>query len=354
MSGKQSLMTADEQHTWRGGSLRKAIAVILLAFVAFLLWQLRHVLVIAFASVVIATLLVGAGGLVRRVSPLGHRAAVTVAGLTIVLAIALILWAAWPQLSMQSSNLLEQLNSSLSYLRQQTGLDMPDSLSDLLDSSGGLASSIWQNVTALAGTVLSAMTGLILVIMAGVFLAVDPRLYRDGLLLLVPRRQHERFRSALDRSGRGLRLWLLAKLISMSIIGVLVGVGAWMIGLPSPLALGLVAALLEFVPLIGPFLGAIPGLLIAFSQGWNSLLWALLLYALVQQLESNLITPAVLRKAVSVPPALFMLSVLCMGSLFGVIGVILSGPLTVTAFVLIRAIYVEDVLGEKLEKKRGV
>ena len=354
MNSNRPSVQAGEQNAWRGGSLRKAIAVILVACFAFLLWQLRHVLVVAFAAVVIATLLVGAGGLARRLLPLGHRAAVTAAGLTIMAAIGLILWAAWPQLSAQSVNLLEQLNSSLSYLREQTGLDMPESLSELLDSSGGLLSSIWHNVTALAGTLLSAVTGLILVVMAGVFLAVDPKLYRDGLVLLVPEPHHDQFRSALDRSGRGLRLWLLAKLISMSIIGVLVGLGAWAIGLPSPLALGLVAGLLEFVPLIGPFLGAIPGLLIAFSQGWSSLVWAMLLYALVQQLESNLITPAVLRKAVSVPPALFMLSVLAMGSLFGVVGVILSGPLTVTAFVLVRAIYIEDILGEEVVKTRGV
>lgn len=354
MKSNGSKSAADKPDSWSGQPFQKAAAFILLAAFAFLLWHLRHVLVVAFAAIVVATLLVGAGGLVRRVTPLGHRSAVTVAGLGIAAALGALVWIAWPQLSSQSANLLQQLNDSLAYLRNETGLDMPDSLAELMDSSGGLLSSIWQNVTALAGTILSAVTGLILVIVSGAFLAADPRLYREGLVLLVPPQRHEQARSALNRSGRGLTLWLVGKLVSMALIGVLVGLGAWAIGLPSPLALGMVAGLLEFVPFIGPFIGAVPGLLLAFSQGSTTLLWALLLYVAVQQLESNLITPAVLQKAVSVPPALFMLSALCMGSLFGVIGVVLSGPLTVAAFVLVRAIYVEDILGEELNKSRGV
>ena len=75
---------------------------------------------------------------------------------------------------------------------------------------------------------------------------------------------------------------------------------------------------------------------------------------MVQQLESNVITPNVQRQAVSVPPALFMLSVLAMGTLFGVVGVVLSGPLTVAAFVLIRSIYLEGALGEELESSKGI
>lgn len=354
MKSPQSTASEIKRQSVAGRQIRTTAVIIIFACLAFLLWQLRHVLVIAFAAIVIATLLVGAGALLQRFTPLTHRWAVAVAGLIIAAALALTVWLAWPQLSTQSSNLFQQLNASLTMLQDQTGMAMPDSLSELMNSSGGLLNSIWQNVTALAGTIVSAVTGLILVILAGAFLAADPRLYRDGLVLLVPPHFHEQAKSALSRSGRGLTLWLMGKLISMSIIGVLVGIGAWAIGLPSPLALGLVAGLLEFLPLIGPFLGAIPGLLLAFSQDGTTFLWAPLLYTAIQQLESNLITPAVLQEAVSVPPALFMLSVLCMGTLFGVMGVILSGPLTVAVFVLVRAIYVEDILGEELEKTRGV
>ena len=100
--------------------------------------------------------------------------------------------------------------------------------------------------------------------------------------------------------------------------------------------------------------GAIPGLLVASAQGVDTLFWTVLLYLAVQQIESNLITPLVQREVVSVPPALFMLSVVAMGALFGVVGVLLAGPLTVAAYALVRALYVEGVLDEEIDSSRGV
>lgn len=334
--------------------IHKAITVVVLAVLVFLFWQLRHVLVVACAAVVIATLLVSAGDFLRRFTPLSHSHAVSIGGVFVWALLSLTIWATWPQIMAQSSNLLEQLGTSLTALQDRTGINLPDSLAEMPDSAAGMMGSVWNNITALAGTLLSAIAGLILVVAAGTFLAIDPSLYRDGLVQLLPKPQHQLARSALDRTGRGLKLWLIGKLISMAIIGVLVGLGAWAIGLPAPFALGVVAALLEFLPLIGPVLGAIPGLLIAFSQGWTVFFWALALYVVVQQLESNVITPSVLQRAVAVPPALFLFSVLGMGTLFGTLGVILSGPLTVIVFVLVRALYVEDILGQDLDAKNGI
>lgn len=347
-------VTGPAKHLSYGEFVRRCVTAVVIAALAFLAWQLRHMVVVAFAAVVVAAILAGAGQLVRKALPVGHGTAVAGAGVAILFLLGVVGWFIWPQVQTQSSELLTRVPQALDALEQRFGIDLPESISDIGLGSDGLFGRIWGDVFSMAGTVFSALTGLVLVVVAGAFLASSPSLYRDGMILLVPREKHARAREALNRTGRGLELFLVGQIISMSIVGTLVGLGAWALGLPSPLALGLVAFLTEFIPLIGPIIGAVPGLLLASTMGWSTFLWALLLYVAVQQVESNLITPLVQRHMVTVPPALFMLSVVAMGALFGVVGVILAGPLTVALFVLVRTLYVEGALDETLDHENGV
>jgi predicted PurR-regulated permease PerM len=149
--------------------------------------------------------------------------------------------------------------------------------------------------------------------------------------------------------GGALRLWLLGQLASMVIVGVLTGVGLWLVGLPSPFVLGLLAGLAEFVPIIGPILAAIPGLVLALSYGTEMVVWVLAVYVIVQQIESYVILPVVQRKAVSLPPALTLFAVVAMGVLFGPLGLLFATPLTVVAFVLVKKLYLVDALHERTE-----
>lgn len=337
-----------------GDFARKCVIAVLVASLAFLFWQLRHTLVIGFAAIVVAALLVAAGELVRRLVPVSHRMGVSIAVVVILLLLGGLGWFTWPQIRTQSSDLLQRVPEAIRMLEDRYGISLPDSLGELSEIQNTIFGRIWRDVLSMAGTVASVLTGVVLVVVAGVFLANKPSLYSEGVVLLVPPAQHRRARIALERTGHGLKLWLLAQLLSMSIVGALVGLGAWWLGLPAPLALALIAFLTEFVPLAGPVAGAIPGLLVASAQGVDTLFWTVLLYLAVQQIESNLITPLVQREVVSVPPALFMLSVVAMGALFGVVGVLLAGPLTVAAYALVRALYVEGVLDEEIDSSRGV
>lgn len=198
-------------------------------------------------------------------------------------------------------------------------------------------------------TLVDAATGLILIVIGGVFLAADPGLYRRGAVMLLPKRHHARIDDALLTCGGALRLWLVAELIAMAIVGVLAGLGTWAIGLPAPLALGLFAGLTEFVPVVGPILGAVPALLLALTQGSSAVLWTLLLFLAIQQLESNVITPLLQRRMVTIPPALLLFVVLALWLLFGALGVIFGAPLTVVGYVLVKKLYVRQTLGESTE-----
>jgi predicted PurR-regulated permease PerM len=133
--------------------------------------------------------------------------------------------------------------------------------------------------------------------------------------------------------------WLLGRLVSMTVVGIATGLGLWLLGMPMALSLALLAALLVFIPNLGPILAAIPALLVALSEG---MFWPVLaLYLLIQAVESNVITPLVDRQSVKLPPALLLSAQITMGLIAGVLGLILAAPLTVLATVLIKRLYVD-------------
>jgi predicted PurR-regulated permease PerM len=186
------------------------------------------------------------------------------------------------------------------------------------------------------------VTDLVLVIIAGVYFAAQPSLYRNGLLRLVPEGSRGRLTEALEEAGASLRKWLVGTGLAMIGMGVLIAVGATLLGLPAPMALGLLAGLAEFVPIVGAIVSAIPGLLLAGTKGTDTLLWTLVFYVAAHQFEGHVLIPLIQRRVVSVPPALTLFSVLAFGLLFGPLGVILATPLAVVVMVLVKRLYLHE------------
>jgi predicted PurR-regulated permease PerM len=209
--------------------------------------------------------------------------------------------------------------------------------------------SVSTNLGAFAGRLgritrmsVGVVTDLVLVIIAGVYFAAQPGLYRGGLLRLFPEGPRERLADAMEEVSVSLRKWLVGTGLAMLGMGVLISAGAMILGLPAPLALGLVAGLAEFVPIVGAIVSAIPGLLLAGTQGTETLLWTLVFYVAAHQFEGHVLIPLIQRRVVSVPPALTLFSVLAFGLLFGPLGVILATPLAVTVMVLVKRLYLHE------------
>ena len=125
---------------------------------------------------------------------------------------------------------------------------------------------------------------------------------------------------------------------------MLTGSALAVLGMPLAMSLGVVAGILEFIPVIGPILAAVPGVLLAFSKGPEMALYVTLVYIAVQQIESNVITPLVQRWAVRLPPVIGLLAVVACGLLFGVLGVVFAMPIAVVVMVMVKKLYVEDTL----------
>lgn len=130
-----------------------------------------------------------------------------------------------------------------------------------------LSSDVISKLTLFGATALEVLTNLVLVIIAGVCFAADPATYRWGLVKLFLPSRHRQVHDTIADCGRALHSWLMAELLAMATVAVLVGLGTWIVGLPAPLALALFAGLMEFIPIVGPLLGAVPGLLLALTQG---------------------------------------------------------------------------------------
>jgi predicted PurR-regulated permease PerM len=316
----------------------------------FLAWQLASVFVLVFGAVVVAVLLRSIADPIRDHTPLNDKLSLAAAVVVLVGVLAGSGWLFGATMAAQFGEFSSRLPHSVDDLqRMLAALPFGDRLAAQMENTGdlaaqfkGLAGRIGGYAVSLAG----AVTNLVLVVFAGLFMAIDPGRTRDGLAVLFPRGPREAVREALDASGLALKLWLRGVLIDMAFVGVMTGLGAWLIGLPSPFALAVIAALLDFVPFVGPIASIIPGLLLAIPGGPEKAVWTLLMYIAIQQIEGNVIYPFVQKQAVNLPPVLSLVAVLAFGVLVGPLGVVLATPLLVVLYTATRLLYLRNTLGE--------
>ena len=319
-----------------------------LAAALFVTWSVRQALLLVFGSVVVAVLLLAAATPLERRTGLSRTWSLPLVGLLFLLLGGGAMWLMGSQIRGQVASLIAMLPQAMDVLQQRFGLSLGGGEGGMdLQSIGGMLQNVAGSVFTVGTTVASALSSLVLVIAGGFFLAGSPSLYRAGVVKLFPPSYQPRLDEALRTTGRALHLWLLAQLIAMVMTGTLAGLGTWLLGVPAPLALGLFAGLLEFIPLIGSIGGAVPAVLLALAQDPMLAVWTALLFLVIQQVESNLIMPVVQRQMVDLPPALLLFSVVAVGLLFGITGVLIAAPLTIVIYVLVKMLWVRDALGQE-------
>jgi len=327
-----------------GQFVRRTFLVGLVAGLFAVLWAISEILLLIFAAVLLAVAL---RAMAERLSSHTHasqRWSLLIAGAVLfgLLVVAVFLFGS--HLSAQFQGLVTQLQAVQDTL---TGYLGGEPIRNLLGT--GSVGPLFVRVLSWGTTAMTAVAGLVLVIIAGIYMAISPAVYREGFIKLFPIEWHDRIGTTLDDSASALRLWLGAQMAAMAIVGVLIAVGALLLGIPSPLALGLIFGLSEFVPVVGPIVGAVPVLIVALGEGWELALWALALVIVIQQLESNVVIPLIAGHAVRLPPAVGLFAVIAMGVLFGPLGLVVGYPLAVVCDVAVRRLYVRETLGEDVE-----
>jgi predicted PurR-regulated permease PerM len=327
--------------------LRRLLLVVLVAVAALVAWQLSDVLVLAFGAALLALLLRGLAGALSRGTYIPEAWAVAPVVLALLAVIGAAGWLFGSQIAMQFNLLAADLPQNVA--RFVNGLRATPWGAWFLTQNLNLTSATGQiagRIAAFFGSALRTAAYLAVLLFAAVYFAAQPERYRHGLLRLVPPERRERLAAVLDLTGATLRRWILGQAITMTVVGMLTGIGLWALGVGAPLALGLIAGLFAFIPYVGPLMAAAPGLLMAAAQGPMEVLYAAALYSGVHFVEGNLVTPLVQAEAVELPPVLTIFATLVFGLLLGPIGVLLAAPLTVVLLVAVNALYLEDVLGE--------
>jgi len=371
----------------------QAVGILLgLALALLIIYKAAEVLLLAFGGVLFAVLLRGASSWIHERTKLPMGLALALVVVLLIGSLTAAIYFLSPSLGRQAGELKGTVNKTLVMLQEQVG-DWPfmemlptvdpepataqppserglqgtpprptappeteaesssfrpdaEAMKDLF--SGG--AMLLRRVAGVFSTAFGALAGLLVVLLTGLFFAASPETYRNGFLRLLPVRNRPRIAQVLDEVAHALRWWILGQMISMAVVGTLVTVGLWMLGVPLAPALGLISALCTFVPYLGPIVSAIPGLLIAWSVSPLLLLYAFILYVVVENLEGSVITPLIQQRAVKLPPGLTIGAQMLAGIVWGVLGIIFATPLLAAAMVVVKRLYVEDVLGDSLDK----
>jgi len=336
----------------RGPGLRdftqRMLIVLALVGVAGFLYEAADILLLLFGSVMFSVVLCSASYALSQRTSMRRGWALALVVIVIVLVAGGLLVLFGARITGQVTQLSKTIPSSLARVRDWVaGFSWGPRLisevqnANVANAGGNVLSHALGAVTSL----LVALTDVILIFFSGLYLAFQPDLYLRGVLSLTPPRYRDRMAEVLEALYDALRHWLIGQLVSMLVVGVLFGVALGLIGVPSPIVLGLIAALSEFVPLVGPVVATIPAMLAALSQGTGTVIWVVLAFLVIQQTESNLLVPVVQRRTVHLPPVLALFATVVFGVMFGVGGLLLAVPLVVVLMVAVKMIYVDDILG---------
>jgi predicted PurR-regulated permease PerM len=329
------------------------VAVVLAGLVAYFTID---VILLVFAAVLLAIFLRGLADLVNYGRRLSDTASVLLVSALLVVISAGAVSLLAPDIAGQYRHLRAELPLSwlkiADYLQQfgwgQTILaQLPDNTEIKRRIADVDLSALLSRVGGYFSTTVGAVGNFFVMVLLAVYFASEPKLHTDGLSKIFPVGLRPRVSEVIGAVGATLQWWLLGKLLSMLFIGILTWIGLSVLGVPLALTLGLIAGLLSFIPNFGPIFSAVPAILLAFVDSPIKALYVLILFVVVQLIESNLVTPYIERRTVELPPALTVVAQIMLGVTIGGLGLVLATPILAVVMVLVGKIYIENVLGDK-------
>jgi predicted PurR-regulated permease PerM len=310
------------KHELKRAGVWYGIGILLLA--AFYLAQ---PLLLIFAGVVFASMLDGGTRLLGRVLPIGRGWRLLIVTLAVIGFVGWTIVFAGQTIAAQAETLrtvvTEQGNKLLGWGNSlgilQGGVQMDQLSGQLMGSLGRLGSAV--------SSALGAITSMAMILVIGIFLAIEPRLYERGIAWMLPLRSRGTFYRTISQMGHTMRRLMAGRLLGMLVEGIGTWLLLWVGGVPMAALLGLLTGLLAFIPNIGAIVSGVLIVLAGFSVSTDAGLWAIGVYVVVQIVDGYLIVPYVARKTVDLAPALVLGAQLLFGALFGLLGLALADPI---------------------------
>jgi predicted PurR-regulated permease PerM len=323
--------------------IARTLRLLLVAGLLILLfWFLGQVVLLTFGAVLLAVLLAVPAQWLSQRTGLGYGWCLCGLCLAVVLAWLAVIWALMPQVNAQIMQISTELPSAL---HSVLGAVQNTALGKMVIGrvQGGASMTLLSGpLLKSATTLFTGLGSIIYIIFVGLYLAAAPRQYRRGLLWLLPAEARERVGRILDSVGLSLKYFLFGRLFSMAVIAACSIVGLWLLGIPAPVALGLLAGVMSFVPYVGSAASGIPPVLLGYMQSPVSAAYVIALYIALHALDGYVLLPIIQRRMVHLPPALTLVAQMVMGVLWGILGVALATPLAAAAMAFAQSARGED------------
>jgi predicted PurR-regulated permease PerM len=340
-----------------GVTIPQALAYLTLVGLAVLfLWLTLQVDLVIFAGVLFAISLRRTAEALSRWSRLPVGWSLVVVLLLIVVFFAAIGWAFSQSIASQITQLSQQLPAAARKVEEMISQSsLGKILIQHLNSSNfqALPTSMLHGFFGVAANIVEVIGAIVVVVFLALYFASEAERYSAGLVRLVPPTRRVRATEILHAAASAMWHWMLGRLFSMTVLGVMTAVGLWLLGVPLPVALGLLAGIMIFVPYIGSVVAAIPAVLIAAAANLMLAVYVIALYIGVHLVERYILVPLVQRRIVHLPPALTLSAQIILGVLAGFLGLLLATPLVAAGLALIQMIYVEDMLGDRADSATG-
>ncbi|WP_051273034.1 AI-2E family transporter [Sphingomonas phyllosphaerae] len=308
--------------------IRRAAVWLGMASAIALVVLLVQPLLIIFAALVFAALLDGGVRLLGRVLPIGRSWRLLIVCLLTIAFLLGTFYLAGVQITAQAQQLRSTVEVQV--LRVSGWLSAQGLMPGASDLSGVAkqAMSSLGRVTSWLGTAAGALTSGFMIVVLGLFVAIDPHGYERGLQWMVPERNRVEFAVTLKRMAQTLRRLLAGRLLGMAFEGVLTAIALWIVGVPMAMILGILTGLLAFIPNIGAFISGALMVAVGFSAGVHTGVLAIVVYIVVQTFDGYVVIPMVAKRTVDLPPALTLGAQILASALFGIMGLALADPMT--------------------------
>jgi len=327
-----------------------AVVFIFVLLLGWFLWRAAHIMLLLFLGILMAVFLRGLASLLHRATRLPLKWSLIVVIFVLFGFFTLSGYVLVPRISSQIAILSKELPRAIGQIRSNIEKNpWGKKLIEHIPGTEQLMKSEKQIVIQTLGifaTTIGITVSAAIVLFSGFYLAFAPEPYLRGIVGIIPPGRRKRAETVLRALGTILARWLIGRFCAMMFVSILVAGGLWIMNIHLALTLSIIAGLMDFVPNIGPLVAIIPVVLLTLAQSKAKVLYVVLLYLAVLSIEGYLFTPLVQQREVSLPPVLVLMSQIVMGLFFGALGVILATPLVACVVVLVRMLYIEDMLGD--------
>lgn len=329
--------------TWRNADIARILLLgMLFLFVWQFFWMVYSAIFVALIAILLAIVLHAPARYLARWMP--FRLSFTLVVVGFILALAAMLVAIIPQILDQFGQLSDELPAAMNqageWLTERTGIERDEAFVTQMNTQ---FLGFMEQFLPLAFGIISGVVGSFAILVLAIFLGSQPEVYRNLIIRITPPSSRARIARVYDEAGKCLSNWVIGKAISMFAIGIITWVGLLLFGIPGALALATIAAVLEFIPNLGPTLAAIPAIIAAFLVSPATALWVGVFYIVLQQVQSGISVPLVERRAVNIPPAALLVWQLMLAIGFGILGLFVATPLLAVIVVAVRILYLEPM-----------